>query len=380
MVPRERGDRGAGGMADAAATGARGMDAAAIAHDLANLVAAIGATCALLDDDLERLPLGSSANAAREGVPRIALAAERAGELCDRLRVIPAPAAATRPLATRSHDLAATAREACALVAPALPGGATLRFVSDGAAPLPVRGAALDAFQVVLNLAVNAAEAAGGGTVRAGAGAWVADRTPPLLGRLVPGRTYARLWVEDDGPGLPADAARLFERGVTGSNEAGRGTGLFTVAAIAEGAGGAVLAARSPTGGGRIEVAWPLHRPRADLSGACVLVIAGHSGPTARLADALDAAGAEPSLCLDPDDAVASLGDDPGAWDAVAVAGPARGLAVDVIAERIARAGPRVPCIVIGGACRHAVPAGASGAAMLDALARAMADAAGSAA
>ena len=361
-------------MADAAAgSGARVADAAAIAHDLANVIAVMSAACAMLDEDLGGLPID---HAAREQVVRIALAAEKAGELCGRLREPGIAGAVTTPrgVTPRTHDLASSVREACDLVGATLPGETTLQ-IEPGQTVLPVAGAALDAFQVVLNLSLNAAEAIGGtGTIRVRADAWVADRDAPLRGRLVPGRTYARLVVEDDGPGLPHDAARLFERGVSGSGESGRGTGLATVAAIAEAAGGAVRAGSMSDGGARVEVFWPLLAPRHSLDGACVLLIAGRSGPTARLADALEAAGAEPSLCLDPADAIASITEDRGAWDAVVVIGPARGLDVDVIAERLIEADPSLPRLVIGGTGANAVPPSANGSELLDALVRAMGD------
>ena len=327
-------------------SGAVADDVAALAHDLANVIAVLSGSAAMLEGDLDALP---ATHPAREQAARIALAATRAGELCERMRLPAAIVSATGRHVAKSqrpatHDLAASVREACDLIAPALPGGCTL--VHDTAAPVRVAGAALDAFQVVLNLALNAGEASDG-PVRLAVEAVVAGRERPLLGRLVPGRRYARLVVEDDGPGMPNNAAPLFERGTTGSGDAGRGTGLATVAAIAEGAGGAVRVGRSASGGTRVEVWWPEAAATPDVAGCHVLIVAGRSGPTARAADALEAAGAEPSLCLDPLDAVASVAEDRGAWDAIVVAGGAGGIEAAEIARRLTEADPGLPVLAL---------------------------------
>ena len=326
--------------------GAREADAAAIAHDLANVIAVLAGSSAMLVGDLAGLPTD---HPAREQASRLALATERAAALCEglgaTLRPVAAPARSRGPA---TFDLLGATREACELIGPSLPLGCTLASRDD--APR-VPGAAMDAFQVVLNLALNAAEASGG-TVRLHVDAAVAGREPPLLGRLVPGRRYGRLIVEDDGPGMPARAGHLFERGVTGSGDPRRGTGLSTVAAIVEGAGGALVVGRSGSGGARIEAWWP-EAAGSDLAGASILVVAGTSGPTARTADALEAAGAEPSLCFDPMDAIASLSEDMGAWDAVVVAGPTRGESVRWIAGRLAALGSGVPILAL---CEGAAP------------------------
>ena len=322
-----------------------GRDAGTI-HDLANVLAVIAGSAAMLAEDIADLaPDLPPDHPARENAARIALAAERAGELCERLR---------RPTATRASvgtlDLADLVRDGAFMLAPAL-GGASLRTVADG--PLPVTGVALDALQVLLNLALNAAEAAGpSGRVAVRADAWVAGRTAPTLGRWVAGRRYARLRVEDSGPGLPPEgAAALFLPGQSGSGDPGRGQGLAVVAAIVEAAGGAVRVARSPLGGARIDVCWPMaSAPAPDLRGRTVLIVGGAPPAIASLADAAEAAGAEVSLCLDPEDAVLSVADDVGAWDAVAVMGAARGVPAADLVERLRAADSGLPVVVPDGA------------------------------
>ena len=371
-------ERAGGRMADAApGAGARAVDAAGVAHDLANVIAVLGGSAAMLEADLGSLPAD---HPAREQAARIALATARAAELCERLRAVEPrsshPSRGRRLPAT--FDLGATVLEACALVAPALPGGCGIDCaIEDAAGDGPcAAGAALDAFQIVLNLATNAAEASGDAAVRVAVDRHVAGREAPLLGRLVPGRSYARLVVEDGGAGLPSNPRALFDRGVTGSGDARRGTGLATVAALVEAAGGAVRAGASDAGGARVEVLWPeaVHRP--DLAGARVLIVAGGDPgschATARVADALEALGAEPELAIDPLDAVAAAMDEHDPWDAAVVTGGARGLEAADIARRLADAAPHLPLVALAtdavpGA--RTLPPEASGGTVADALA-----------
>ena len=316
----------------------RGADAAGTVHDLANVLSVVSATVAMLADDLAELDAG---HPARESVERLALAACRAGELCERLRT---------PLPRRvhgAHDLAGAVREGVDLLGGALK-GTELVLRADG--PLSVRGPALETLQVLLNLVSNASEAAPGTPIAVVADAWVADRTPPTVGRLVPGRRYARLVVEDRGPGIePATAGDLFQPGATGSGDPRRGRGLAVVAEIVERARGAVRVERSDAGGTRFSVLWPLlEAAHGGLADRSVLIVGGAPDTVARLADAAEAAGAEVSLCLEPDDAVASVAEDVGAWDGVVVAGGARGSSAAAIATRLRDADPTLALLRMG--------------------------------
>lgn len=81
--------------------------------------------------------------------------------------------------------------------------------------------------------------------------------------RLVESRGFAELTVEDDGPGVAADELQAifvrFTRGKT-SVPGGSGLGLAMVAEAAAAAGGAAHAERSPLGGLRVQVTWPVAR------------------------------------------------------------------------------------------------------------------------
>jgi two-component system, OmpR family, sensor kinase len=74
------------------------------------------------------------------------------------------------------------------------------------------------------------------------------------------GRSWTRLVVEDDGPGIPeADRQRIFDRFLRLNPEAGGGAGLGLplVAALVQGRGGTVTVGSREGGGARFEVRWP---------------------------------------------------------------------------------------------------------------------------
>lgn len=108
--------------------------------------------------------------------------------------------------------------------------------------------------QAIANLVRNAVEhTAAGGLVAIGC---------------APGeRDWLRLWVEDDGPGVPtAERTRVFDRfhrvdRGRGRDSGGSGLGLAIVRAIAEAHGGTVHAEAAVSGGARIVLELPGFRP-----------------------------------------------------------------------------------------------------------------------
>ncbi len=140
--------------------------------------------------------------------------------------------------------LAALVDDVCALVRPAcLHAGIELTALKP-AAPLSVRGDAEELRQLVVNLALNAVDAASGhgqSPARIVVALEPIDDPPPASGCPAsgcPGR--CALVVCDSGPGPPAEvSARLFEPFVTGKPE-GTGLGLFVARQIAEDHGGSI--------------------------------------------------------------------------------------------------------------------------------------------
>jgi two-component system cell cycle sensor histidine kinase/response regulator CckA len=95
--------------------------------------------------------------------------------------------------------------------------------------------------RVLMNLAVNARQAGGSATIRAGRDG-----------------DHATIAVEDTGPGIPPDVlARMGESGFTTGG--GSGLGLAVVREIVSAAGGSVGAESTIGQGTTVTVRWPLH-------------------------------------------------------------------------------------------------------------------------
>ncbi|HEX4497540.1 MAG TPA: ATP-binding protein [Thermoanaerobaculia bacterium] len=132
--------------------------------------------------------------------------------------------------------------------------------------PLPaVRGDAPRLIQVFVNLLANANK-------------FAPPRSVVRVGGAVDGGRIA-LWVEDEGPGLPAaGAAPLFDRFVRSAGDVdgkdgeepepgGMGLGLWIVRSIVERHGGTIEAMPGPSGRGtRMRVVLPLERPKEEVA------------------------------------------------------------------------------------------------------------------
>ncbi len=156
-------------------------------------------------------------------------------------------------LADACCDLAAVIRHAMRSMEPAI-SRAEARLEHRA---LPSLAVALDedaAMHVVLNLFQNAVvHGRRGGRIRVGLA-----RRPP----------FARLRVDDDGPGIPLEQReRIFQRGTRlGSDESrGFGLGLAIVESIVSRVGGEVRVGEAPRGGARFEILLPL---QAEKGGA----------------------------------------------------------------------------------------------------------------
>ena len=338
---------------------------AGAAHDLANLIAVIGGTAALLADQSRNDP-SPFAQAVREHANRIGSCVEKASDLIERL---PGRALKSAPPHTETFDLRLAIDEALDLTQPLVPRGVLDTDKLPGP-PLPVDGAPLDAIQLVLNLVLNARDAVDD---RPDPRVMIRCQTVipplhprPLVGALTSGRSYACLTVTDTGSGVDIDAlakrldaqarsdgSDVSALGIPGldvpglGTTDGRGWGLRIVADIVRRSCGA-LRARSSAAGTTFEVFWPLAHPSdvPDLTGRVVLLIAGVPSRTAAFANAFEAAGAEVALCLDAEDALRSASEDRGEWDLVLLSGNGRHHQAWSVAERMREADATLPLLL----------------------------------
>jgi CheY-like chemotaxis protein len=142
----------------------------------------------------------------------------------------------------------------------------------------------------------------------------------------------ALIRVSDTGIGIRAEELeQVFEPFFTHKGEAGTGLGLAVVAGIVANNHGALAIQSWPDCGTVFEIWWPLEpsasydpsepeghlRAGLGLAGKAVLVVDDNPAVVDTLLAMLEQAGAEAGPCLDPRDAIATIKDDPAAWDLV---------------------------------------------------------------
>jgi len=199
-----------------------GVMAASVAHDANNVLTAVLGELGLL---------AAEGGADRESVDQMRAGVNRLAALNRRL-----VAAADQRGGDHGRvvDLEQTVREAIALFRPHLHLQGRSIEVRSGP-PLAVRAEPLLLHQIVGNLLLNAAEAAGpSGSVRVALHG-IADE--------------AVIEVEDSGPGIAREQwVGLFDR-LTTTKPEGAGLGLFSVRACTQSLGGSVEVGDSPLGG-----------------------------------------------------------------------------------------------------------------------------------
>ncbi len=300
-----------------------GQLASGIAHDFNNLIAAISGTAELLRNiDNERVC---------HHALRIQSAASTATGLVEKLltlgRRVPQP---------KLVDIRRTVWDVRDLVAPSLTDPLHRIELELPSAPLMAKTDDTELNQVVLNLVLNARDALPPGQIGRIKLEVIADRDYCPEGTLVVGTVpqvpAAVIRVSDTGCGIaPDDLGRVFEPFFTHKGEAGTGLGLAVVAGIIASNNGALAIQSWRDCGTIFEVWWPLQPTGQDqpgqsngllgagnvLAGRTVLVVDDNPTVADTLVAMLEEAGAEVGPCIDPQDAIAVLQDDPGSWDLV---------------------------------------------------------------
>ena len=267
----------------------------------------------------------------------------------------------------RPTDLAPIVEESSRLLRSTLP--ATLRLATVRDARVPhVRADAVQAEQVLLNLAINARDAMDGrGTLSIGlhcrevASGVCASCRKPVSGRFV------ELAVSDTGAGIPVEVMdRMFEPFFS-TKEVGKGSGmgLATVHGIVHDHGGHVLVHSAPGRGTTFRVLLPVldgvresseaatgagesPRPRPRLQGR-VLVVDDEASVAAFMQELLAGWGLDVTAAVEPRDALDRISREPHAFGLVITDLTMPGMTGLQLARAIAGINPAVPVVLSTG-------------------------------
>jgi len=237
-----------------------GVLAGGVAHDFNNLLVGIMGSASLLE---EYVPEGSTAS---ELVTTLQQASERAAKLTRQMLAY----SGRGRFQVEILDLSRQVREIMALIQASIPKSVNVRL--DLAEQLPaIEADASQIQQIVMNLAINAAEACSpGGSVQIATGVQTvgeAGMADAAVGEGLRAGAYAVLTVADTGAGMDAKTkARIFDPFFT-TKFTGRGLGLAAVAGIVRGHQGAITVESSPGRGSTFRVYLPAAAPGGGQPG-----------------------------------------------------------------------------------------------------------------
>lgn len=223
-----------------------GETVATISHSVKNILQGLRSGADAVELALRRGDL----QLAREGWPIVARNLDRVSWLAMNMLAF----AKERPLEVEETDLGAVVREACELVRA---GAERQRVRVDAEVDDPMPPAPVDAnavHQVLLNLLVNAVDAASakGGRVR-------------VRCRLEAAKGVFAVEVEDDGPGVPAEVrGRMFEPFASTKGQRGTGLGLAVARSLVERHGGSISHRDAAPQGTVMRVEFPADRGDPD--------------------------------------------------------------------------------------------------------------------
>jgi PAS domain S-box-containing protein len=320
-------------LAQAQKMEAVGQLASGIAHDFNNIMGAILGFAGFLVEDL------APGSEQHRFATRIVQAGTRAREVVQQILTFARRTGVER----RDQDLRPIVGEALELLRASLPSSTQVSAAIAGA-PLVATVGATQISQVLLNLCMNAHDAAGGEPATI---AITLERVAPgdaelpgahdgrqrariVQGTLDPACAYARLAVADEGAGMDeAVLQRVFEPFFT-TKPRGRGTGLGlpVVHGIAAAHGGACVVESAPGQGTTVALFIPLATSAAAagaepehaerLAGReRILVVDDDADIIDVVTTGLDRLGYEAVGVADATEALAAYRADPAAWDVV---------------------------------------------------------------
>jgi PAS domain S-box-containing protein len=327
--------------------------AAGVGHDLANFIAVVGYTVASLEGDF----------ADDAGVllrlRRITDALEAARDLTREL-----DAASQSETRREVHDLRDVIAQAVDLLGcEEIAAHEVTTALPDAAHPVLANRTAL--LQVVLNLLLNARDSGPEARIHVAMGDDLAERVKgePDVGFLFPEDDYAFFAVTDTGSGVdPSVRPRIFDQYITTKGNDGTGLGLPMVAGILRKNRGVLWFDSEPGRGTTVTIGWPMTRrevsdpaaTQADepteagrLDGLRVLIVDDIRSVAAVLGEMLQQAGADVTVMLDPEQALAMMTTDRNAFDVVVTDIEMPGTSGIVIGRRAAKLEPPLPCIAV---------------------------------
>ena len=222
---------------------ALGQMAAGVSHDLKNILNPLSLHLQVCDRAILR---GDTAEA-RESIAEMKQVVVRGVEAVDRLR---AYSRQTKETKTELVDLDRLVCEAAGIAKPRMAAtGHVLNVVEALGAPPPVMAVAGELVSALVNLVVNAIDAAG-----------TTGKTITLRTGESDGGSFVE--IEDDGPGMtPEIEKRVFEPFFTTKGAEGTGLGLAMVYATVQRFGGNIMLDTAPGRGTRIRIWFPAARP-----------------------------------------------------------------------------------------------------------------------
>jgi PAS domain S-box-containing protein len=332
-----------------------GTLAGGIAHDFNNILGAILGNLALASEAV------GPGHAAQAPLGQIRIAGRRARELVHQILAF----SRRQPQELVAQPLRPVIDETLALLRSTLPTAVQLDAVLD-AEPLWVQADATQVQQVLVNLCTNAWHALNSGRGRIEVGVAAA-----------PGQ-QVRLWVADDGIGMPAATReRIFEPFfTTKAVDEGTGLGLSVVHGIVTAHGGAISVDSTPGKGSRFTILLPrtpagppLPEPAAELpvsarSGVGHRVLYIDDDETMALVGGglLQRAGHSVEVFQDAALALAALRERPGAFDLVVTDYNMPRLSGVEVALEVARIRPTLPVVITSGYVSQALHAEAAAA------------------